>query len=415
MPLSFSCIYLNLMSQEDYNELFAKIFRSFLCRCSVSLFFNYFFFKRCSRQQHLGFLVINWVNFAANCLFDMAYSASDIVKAVFLAVIFVLTVVGNTLVAYVLLKYRKQLLKNRPTYQFILNIVLSDLVVGLLTIPFEFTRELLDEWIFGIALCKIVEFIEIAVSGTAVFTHALIAFDRYRSLARPYLPKLKSRLVKQVIILSWAVPATVSLPYLYMFSVREIDSKIICTPLAIPISWLDKLYEAVEFVTVFFAPFMVLCWCYFHVALIMWGRSPLVAAVNFSTVTNPVIWKNKRRVTRTSGLVAAAFTVCWLPTFVLSFVRIISGTESVHRRHVLHEIAMFGAFINEAINPIIYCAFDRSLKARIGHTMCSASIESEIDYQTNTATQNTVADHSRRKLELRNLDPNAETRIEGHM
>ncbi|KAL9969181.1 hypothetical protein ACROYT_G021367 [Oculina patagonica] len=348
----------------------------------------------------------------------MAYSASDIAKAAFLAVIFVITVVGNTLVAYVLLKCRKQLLKNRPTYQFILNIVLSDLVVGLLTIPFEFTRELLGEWIFGTALCKIVEFIEIAVSGTAVCTHALIAFDRYRSLARPYLPKLEGRLVRRMITLSWLVPAVLTTPYLYMFSVQEIESKIICTPLALPISWLDKLYEAVEFGVVFFAPFMVLCWCYFHVALIMWGRSPLVATVNFPNASHSFVCQNKRRVTRTSGLVAAAFTVCWLPTFVLSFVRIISGTESVHRGHTLNEIAMFGAFINEAINPIIYCAFDRSLKTRIGHTICShltesvGSSQNADQTQTNTVTQHIVADHSRRRMEFRNLDLNFEMRNE---
>ena len=334
---------------------------------------------------------------------DMAYSPTDITKAVFLAVIFVVTVLGNGLVVYVLTKYRKQLLKNRPTYQFILNIVLSDLVVGLFTIPFEFTRELLDEWIFGIRLCKIVEFIEIAVSGTAVCTHALIAFDRYRSLARPYLPKMEGRIVRRMIAFSWVVPPMVTLPYLYMFTVQEINSKIICTPLAIPIDWLDKLYEAVEFVVVFFIPFVVLCWCYFHVALIMWGRSPLVVALNFSSAQQSFICQNRRRVTRTSALVAVTFIICWLPTFVLSFVRIISGTESIHRGHLLHEIAMFGAFINEAINPIIYCAFDRSLKARIGfRIVCPHLTESGGSSQNANQTYYTADEYILNQVNVRN-------------
>ena len=347
----------------------------------------------------------------------MAFSPTDISKAAFLAVIFVVTVLANGLVVYVLTRYRKQLLKNRPTYQFILNIVLSDLVVGLVTIPFEFTRELLDEWIFGRALCKTIEFIEIAVSGTAVFTHALIAFDRYRSLARPYLPKMEGRLVRRMIALSWVVPPMVSLPYLYMFEVKAINFKIICTPLAIPINWLDKLYEAVEFLAVFFIPFVVLCWCYFRVALIMWGRSPLVVTVNFSSAQQSFICQNRRRVTRTSALVAVTFIVCWLPTFVLSFVRIVSGTESVHRGHVLQEIAMFGAFINEAINPIIYCAFDRSLKARIDlQKLCgtnlsdSAGSNNVADPTQNTATLNIAADHNRKRTEFRKLDLNLEVR-----
>ena len=74
--------------------------------------------------------------------------------------------------------------------------MLSDLAVGFLTMPFEFVRELVDEWIFGIVACKMVEFVLIAIAGTAVITHALIAYDRYRSLARPYLPKMEAKLVK---------------------------------------------------------------------------------------------------------------------------------------------------------------------------------------------------------------------------
>ncbi|KAJ7363716.1 Neuropeptide FF receptor 2 [Desmophyllum pertusum] len=352
----------------------------------------------------------------------MAYSASDISKAVFLAIIFVITVLGNALVAYVLIKCRKQLLKNRPTYQFILNIVLSDLIVGIVIIPCEFTAALLEEWIFGTALCKIIEFIEIAVSGTAVCTHALIAFDRFRSLARPYLPKMEGRIVRQMITLSWLVPAIISSPYLYMFEVQEIDSTMVCTPNAIPIDWLDKLYEAIEFVAVLLIPFVVLCWCYFHVTLIMWGRSPLVGVENFPAAPHSVISQNKKRVTRTSGLVAAAFIVCWLPTFVLSIVRIVSGTGSVHRRHVLHEISMFGTFINEAINPIIYCAFDRSLKARIRlHAICTLHTESAGSTQyadqtyTNTATQYSAAEHSRKKMVLRTLNLNFELKSEGQI
>ena len=334
----------------------------------------------------------------------MAFSPTDIIKAVFLAIIFLVSVLGNGLVVCVLTKYRKQLLKNRPTYQFILNIVLSDLVVGLFAIPFEFTRELLDEWIFGIALCKIIEFIEIGVSGTAVCTHALIAFDRYRSLARPYLPKMEGRVVRRMIAISWFVPPIVSLPYLYMFTVKEINSTIICTPLAIPINWLDKLYEAVEFFAVFLVPFVVLCWCYFHVALIMWGRSPLVVAAHFPNAPYSVIWQTKRRVTRTSALVAVTFIVCWFPTFVLSVVRIVSGTESVHRGHLLSEIAMFGTFVNEATNPIIYCAFDRSLKARIGlRTICPHLTESAGSSRNANQTNYTADEYTLNQVDVRNL------------
>lgn len=309
----------------------------------------------------------------------MALSSTDTFKAALLALIFMMTLVGNLIVSIVLTRYRRVVLKNRPTYQFILNMVLSDLVVGLLTMPFEFISYLCGKWIFGRVACKIVEFIEIAVLGTALFTHALIAFDRYRCLARPYLPKMETRVVRKMIILSWIVPAFISSPYLYMFDI--IDSEKICTPNSIPIMWLDKLYVIADFFTIRLTPFAIVCWCYFHVARIMLGRSPHVLTDSAATRLS-VIVKNKKRVTRTACLVAITFAVCWIPTFVMNFVRVISGTDRVYWGHLLHEIAMFGTFINEAVNPIIYCAFDGNIRERL-RLLFSCNHDENISRSTN--------------------------------
>ena len=65
----------------------------------------------------------------------MEYSASDISRAVYMAIIFAIAAVGNALlVGHVLIKLRRDL-KNRQTYQFVLNIVLSDLVGRFVTKP----------------------------------------------------------------------------------------------------------------------------------------------------------------------------------------------------------------------------------------------------------------------------------------
>lgn len=76
---------------------------------------------------------------------DKNLAVAEISKAVFVAVIFTFTAVGNGFVSFILIKYRRVLLKNRPTYQFILNMVLSDLVVSLFKIPFHFVRILCSE------------------------------------------------------------------------------------------------------------------------------------------------------------------------------------------------------------------------------------------------------------------------------
>lgn len=289
----------------------------------------------------------------------MSSATSDIVKASFLGVISIVAIIGNVTVCYALIKRRNTLLRNRPTYQFILNLTFSDLVIGLLLSPFEITKEILGSWVLGKALCKSVEYVEISTSGTAVITHALIALDRYRSIAHPHLPKLKAKLVKLLIALSWIVPAIISTPFLFMLNVVSIDVQRVCTPLAIPIPWLDKFYEAVEFTVMFFSPLCVICWCYYHVISITTGRTAGRARIPTAEIA---LRRSQKRVTKTACLIVVAFVICWSPTFVLSVWRIAAGTGSVHNGYLLYEIALFGGLVNEATNPIIYTVYDRNMK-----------------------------------------------------
>ena len=293
----------------------------------------------------------------------MTFRTLDIVKASFLGLIFILTLISNSFVGLILIKNRKTLLKH-ATYRFVLNIVVSDLLLAVLTMPFEFTRELKNEWIFGSVPCKLIEYVEIVVGGTAIMSHAFVAIDRYRSVVHPHLPKLRPNVTKCMIVASWILPACVSAPYLYMFEVTRINSREVCTPFALAIDWLDKFYEGVEFSLLYALPLAIICWCYYYVVWAMWLHG---------TRTNPdeeveiprtqlVVWKNKKKVTKSAGIVVGAFLICWSPTFVLSVWRIAAGTESIHHGTTLHEIAMFAAFVSEALNPILYCSFDTNFK-----------------------------------------------------
>jgi len=306
----------------------------------------------------------------------MADATYHIANVFTVGVITLLAILGNIIVAYVLIKRWRVLLQNRPTYQFILNLVLSDLVVGIFLCPLEFIRRLTGTWMFGTALCKIVAFVQISASGTAVMFHTLIAADRYRCLAHPHLPKLKPRLVWRLIALSWGVPALVATPYLYMFQIVQVNVYQMCTPLAIPLSWLDKFYEAVEFGVAYLSPFCIICWCYYHVIQITLGRQPRGSGSAQGPTAQIALQRSRRRVTKTACLIMVAFIICWSPTFVLSIWRIASGTESVHHGHTLYEVSFFGTLINEAINPIIYSVYDQNMNV-CGYIFCGRRVFNE--------------------------------------
>lgn len=322
----------------------------------------------------------------------MASTALLVARASFWGTISLGAIMGNFIVCYVLIKRRQVLLKNRATYQFILNLTLSDLVIVVFLCPFDFTRELFDSWIFGLVLCKIAAFVELSMAGTGVLSHALIAADRYRSLAHPHLPKLKPKRVKQLIALAWIIPAMVSTPYLYMAEVVNEHSRQICMPLAIPMPWLDKLYEAAEFAVLFLSPFCVICWCYYHVISLTVGSTDGAAQIPPAEIT---LRRSKKRVTKTACLIVGVFVICWTPTFVLNIWRIVSGTQSVHQGHLLYEISKFGGLINEATNPIIYTAYDRNMNI-CQYLHCGSRVTNDGSDETDVESTSRPIDRNRR-------------------
>ena len=322
----------------------------------------------------------------------MAFSDVELAKGSVLGIIFVATLSANSFVGTILFIHRKTLLKH-ATYRFLLNIIMSDLLLALFTIPFEITRELKSEWIFGEAACKLVEYFEISVGGTVILFHAFVALDRYRSVVRHHLAKFRPRVVKYFIVVAWTMPTVVSSPQLYMFTVKTICGSNfgkICTPRALPISWLDKLYEAVDFTLLYAIPLVVICWSYYHVVRSVWGKRKM--SPNGGEVEIPrerlAVWKNKKRVTKTAAVVVVAFLICWSPTFVLVAWRIVAGTDSIHCGETLYEVAMFTAFFSEALNPILYSAFDSNFTERLKQMITSRTASNNDDDLTKADTEN---------------------------
>lgn len=101
-------------------------------------------------------------------------------------------IVGNIVVALVITLNRPRDLKPSVRY-FILNLAISDLIVLVMFIPFDLAYLEMTIWVFGEAMCKIVNTLNYAfvtVSGT---TLAAISLDRHRSIVYPIKKPLSTR------------------------------------------------------------------------------------------------------------------------------------------------------------------------------------------------------------------------------
>merc|ERR1712142_213886 len=109
-------------------------------------------------------------------------SLQGIIVPVVFGFIFVIGVLGNSVMVYILLT--NQTMKNIPNI-FILNLSIGDLLALLFCVPFISMVYTLEEWPFGSAICKLTNYMQEVSVGVSVFTLSALSYDRYHATANP--------------------------------------------------------------------------------------------------------------------------------------------------------------------------------------------------------------------------------------
>ncbi|CAL8290969.1 unnamed protein product [Lota lota] len=189
----------------------------------------------------------------------------DSFRILLYALIFLLSVAGNLLIVAVL-ALNKRL--RTVTNCFLLSLALSDLMLAVFCMPFTLIPNMLEDFIFGAAMCKIVAyFMGISVS-ISTFSLVAIAIERYSAICNP----LKSRAWQtrshacHVIAATWALSLVLMLPY-PVFSVLRSFPKAdggvghMCR-LHWPSSEAEQTWYVLLLLTLFFIPGVVMITAY---------------------------------------------------------------------------------------------------------------------------------------------------------
>lgn len=100
-----------------------------------------------------------------------------VLATLFLCIIF-LTVAGNCLV--ILAVYTEPMLRVVTNY-YIVSLAVSDLLVGLLVLPFSATYQTLGHWVFGRAVCFLWCALDVLCCTASICNLMVISIDRYLS------------------------------------------------------------------------------------------------------------------------------------------------------------------------------------------------------------------------------------------
>ncbi|KAM6949541.1 cholecystokinin receptor type A [Aplochiton taeniatus] len=134
------------------------------------------------------------------------------VRIALYGLIFLLSVLGNSLIIAVLVRNRRM---RTVTNLFLLSLAASDLMLCLFCMPFTLIPNLMRDFVFGSGMCKLaMYFMGISVS-VSTFNLVAISLERYSAICNPLTSRTwqtKSHAAK-VISSTWVVSFVLMLPY----------------------------------------------------------------------------------------------------------------------------------------------------------------------------------------------------------
>uniref|UniRef100_A0A671Q8R9 Neuropeptide FF receptor 2-like n=1 Tax=Sinocyclocheilus anshuiensis TaxID=1608454 RepID=A0A671Q8R9_9TELE len=308
------------------------------------------------------------------------YLHEPLVSAIFIVsylLIFIVCMVGNGVVCFIVLRSKNM---RTVTNLFILNLAISDLLVGIFCMPTTLVDNIITGWPFGSLVCKLSGMVQGISVSASVFTLVAIAVDRFRCIVYPFKQKLTISTSTLIIVIIWVLAISIMCPSGVMLQVtKEHRVSILLSDgnTTQPFYWcrenwpnqeMRKIYTTVLFANIYLAPLTLI--------VIMYAR---IGITLFKTSIRQLVSRKKKRVIKMLLVVALLFILSWLPLWALMMLSdYASLSERQHRiiNIYFYPLAHWLAFCNSSVNPIVYGFFNenfrKGFKAAFKLQLCSA-------------------------------------------
>ncbi|XP_020609656.1 tachykinin-like peptides receptor 86C [Orbicella faveolata] len=273
---------------------------------------------------------------------------------------FLVSVIGNSLVIYVITKHRSM---RTSTNCLIMNLAICDLLITVLLAPLFITQLYIGYTWFGGTLgnvtCKILSFVGSLLLFCSIFNLVVIALDRYLAVARPLKYKLSSKWVVKVgIPAMWLISALLSFKAAY-----DGDEK---RPKCGSERSAQEVYSSLSCLVVSFIVLIVL---YSIICYRLWRRN---IPGEVSNNQQALAIRTARKVTVLMISVVIVFVVSWAPSFAFMLSDLIlvrsSDISSIMHHPIVFFMSSWLILNSSACNPCLYFIFIESFR----HSLKSA-------------------------------------------
>uniref|UniRef100_A0A670XS71 Histamine H3 receptor n=1 Tax=Pseudonaja textilis TaxID=8673 RepID=A0A670XS71_PSETE len=318
---------------------------------------------------------------------DQFSTTWTIALAVLMALLIVAIVVGNALVmlAFVV----DSSLRTQNNY-FLLNLAISDFLVGAFCIPLYIPYVLTGRWAFGKSFCKLWLVMDYLLCTTSVFNIVLISYDRFLSVTRAVSYRAQQGDTKRAVFkmaMVWVLafllygPAIISWEYI---SGRSIIPDGECYA-----EFFYNWYFLIMASTIeFFTPFISVMFFNLSIYLNIQKRTKIRLEVlhdsqNFAEETEmnsgPKLsvkcckLARDKKVAKSLAVIVGIFGLCWAPYTLLMIIR---ATCHGHCIPVYwYEASFWLLWVNSAINPVLYPLCHYSFRRAFVKLLCPKKLK----------------------------------------
>ncbi|XDV43967.1 hypothetical protein PO909_012343 [Leuciscus waleckii] len=296
-------------------------------------------------------------------------------------IIFVLALVGNSLVVYIVARKRAM---RTATNIFICSLAVSDLLITFFCVPFTLLQNISSEWLGGVLVCKTVPFVQTTAIVTGILTMTCIAIERYQGIVYPlkmkrqYTPKRAYKMLGLV----WIAAVMVGSPMLFVQQLEVkydflYDHHHVCCHERWHSLVHRQVYTTFMMVALFLLPLAAMLFLYSRIGIELWirkrvGDSSVLSAMNHREINK--ISRKKKRAVKMMITIVLLFTVCWAPFHIVHMLFEYNDLEKKYDEvtvNMIIAVVQAIGFSNSFNNPIVYAFMNENFKKSCVSTLSS--------------------------------------------
>ena len=299
-------------------------------------------------------------------------------------IIFLVSVVGNSLVCVVITRRRRM---RTVTNLFVLNLAISDLAITCICIPFDIpVQENIYRWPYGGFLCKILYPLQTLAMFASIFTLTAVSANRFWAIIYPLRKQMSKVHATATIIAIWLLCVLLTVPYML---VLRLDAETRQCVEEWPGTRYRKIYTASLFVLQYLLPLTVITVAYLGIGLELRTSTVGKNTPTLHAVLDKAHRNEARKVVRMLIVVTLLFAICVLPNNVMwLWLDFGSGGEYEHFWDVV-AVTNIVLFANSAANPVAYTICHEKFREEFKlYITCDFKTLREVVESTATFTRN---------------------------